>query len=109
MNPELDGSRPGDLLPPAVWEVDDSATVVEQRLEDFLHPGAIRFLRGIEADYREHLAGRRDGPLDHLSARQLQGAEQLRRERQRYAGTSGYSKEFATIDHEKLALYVLVF
>ena len=44
LNPELVGSRAGALLPrrPAVQHVDDSAAVVEQRLEDLLDRGDIR-------------------------------------------------------------------
>ena len=44
LNPELVGSRAGDLLPrrPAVQHVDDFAAVVDQRLEDLLDRGAIR-------------------------------------------------------------------
>ena len=115
LNPELVGSRAGALLPrrPAVQHVDDFAAVVEQRLEDLLDRGDIRGLRRHrghrgprpEADDREHLTGRRNGPLNELSARLLlKCAEQLRRERQRSAGAGGDSEEFATIDHEGLRL-----
>jgi hypothetical protein len=101
LNPELVGSCPGDLLPPAVRKVNDLAAVVEQRLEDFLHPRVVRFLLRVEADDREHFTGRRDGPLNELSLRVLKCAEQLGCERQRSAGASSYSKKFATIDHER--------
>ena len=40
--------------------------------------------------------------MNERSCRLLMCAEQFRRERQRGAGTSGYSKKFATIDHDRL-------
>ena len=51
LNPELVGSRAGGLLPrrPAVQHVDDSAAVVEQRLEDLLERGVIRCGRAAES------------------------------------------------------------
>jgi hypothetical protein len=78
-----------------VQHVDDSAAVVDQRLEDLLDRGAIRG-SWPEADDREHLTGRRDGPLNELSARLLKYAEQLRSERQRSAGAEGHAKPFTT-------------
>jgi hypothetical protein len=110
-----------------VHRVEESAAVVEQRLKDLLECGVIR-RRGIpelEADDREHLTGRRNGPLNELSAprqardglrpskaaRLLKCAEQFRpfdklraapssvegrRERQRSAGAEGHAKEFTT-------------
>ena len=79
--------------------VEDSAAVVGKRLEDLLERGVIRAPRVVrerESDDREHLTGRRNGPLNELSARLLKCAEQLRRERQRSAGAEGRAKKFAT-------------
>jgi hypothetical protein len=102
LNPELAGSRTGDVLPRAMQHVDDFAAVVEQRLEDFLHPCVVRCFLRAEAHDREHFAGRRDGPLNELSPRLLKVkcAKELRRERQRSASAGGDSKELATIHHE---------
>ena len=91
LNPELAGNRARRPAPPwpAVHHVDDPAAVVDQRLEDLLERGGIGAGRSrpTEADDREHLTGRRNGPLNELSALLLlQCAEQLRRERQRSAG-----------------------
>ena len=101
LNPELVGNRGGDLLRPRdrlVHRVEESAAVVDQRLEDLLERGVIRGVRvpELEADDREHLTGRRNGPLNELSARLLKCAEQLRSERQRSAGAEGRAKKFTT-------------
>ena len=73
---------------PAVQHVDDSAAVVDQRLEDLLRPRRLSdpCRAAAEADDREHLTGRRNGPLNERSRRLLMCAEQLRSERQRSAG-----------------------
>ena len=104
LNPELVGRRDVELLVRRVdvHRVVDSAAVVGKRLEDLLERGVIRARRVVaerESDGREHLTGRRNGPLNELSARLLKCAEQLRRERQRSAGAEGDAKKFATIDH----------
>jgi hypothetical protein len=65
-------------------------------------PGVVLDRPPGDADDGEHLTGGRDGPLNELAARLLQGAEQLGRERQRSAGTGGHSEKSATIDHERL-------
>ena len=93
----------------AVHRVEDSAAVVEKRLEDLLERGGIRARRVVrerESDDREHLTGRRDGPLNELSALLLKCAEQPRRQRQCRAAADGDSKEIATSDHEAFRLGV---
>jgi hypothetical protein len=83
-----------------VHGIEDPAAAVGQRLEDLLERGGINdVVPPAKSDHREHLTGGRDGPLDQLSARLLEGAEQRRRERQRGACAEGGSEELATIDH----------
>ena len=77
LNPELVGSRDVELLRcrAAVHRVEDSAAAVGKRLEDLLERGVIRAPRVVaerESEGREHLTGRRNGPLNELSARLLQ-------------------------------------
>ena len=108
LNPELVGNRGVELLrvPVPVHRVEDPAAVVDHRLEDLLERGVIRARRVVrerESDDREHLTGRRNGPLNERSARLLKCTEQLRRERQRSAGAGGDSKKFATVDHDGFA------
>jgi hypothetical protein len=86
-----------------VHRVEDSAAVVGKRLEDLPERGVIRAPRMVaerQSDGREHLTGRRDGPLNELSARLLKCAEQLRSERDCSAGAEADSEKFATVDHE---------
>jgi hypothetical protein len=54
-----------------VQHVDHLAAVGGEGLEDLLDRGAIRGPRP-EADDREHLTGRRNGPLNELPARLLE-------------------------------------
>ena len=114
LDPELVGNRGVELLRGrvAVHRVEDSAAVVDKRLEDLLERGGIRarhVVRERESDDREHLTGGRNGALNELSARLLkclQCAEQLRRERQRSASADGDSEKVATVDHEALRVGV---
>ena len=82
-------NRGGDLLgrTVAVHRVDEPAAVVDQRLEDLLDRGVI-WRCGVpemQADDREPLTGRRNGPLNQLAARLLECSQEIRRERQRSA------------------------
>jgi hypothetical protein len=86
-----------------VQGVEDPAAVVGERPQDFLERGVIRARRVVrerESDDREHLTGRRDGPPDERGPGLLDGAEQLRGERQRGAGAERDAEEVATTDHE---------
>ena len=107
LNPELAGNRAGDLLRrgAAVHHVEDSAAVVDQRLEDLLQRGVIpRHVPPADADDREHFTGRRDRPANELSLRLLKCAEQLRGERQRSAGAGGESQEITAVDRSRFPL-----
>src|SRR5690348_8774458 len=90
---KLVGSRRGNFLSLAigvVHRVDNFATVVDQRLEYLLERRPIYgVVPPTEADDREHLARRWNGPLNELSALLLKRAKQLRREHQRSAGAGG--------------------
>jgi hypothetical protein len=103
LNPELGGRRDVELLRRRadVHRVVDSASPIGKRLEDLRERGVIRAPRVVterESEGRDHLASRRNGPLNELPARLLKCAEQLGTERQRSAGAKGGSKELATVD-----------
>jgi hypothetical protein len=96
-----------------VHRIEELAAVLDERPDDLLERGVI-WRRGVpemDADSREPLAGRRDGPLDQRRSRLLKGAEQLRpfdklraapsrvegwRERQRNAGAQGHAEKITT-------------
>ena len=86
LNPELGHNRAGEVLHPRdrlVHRVEEFGAVIDQRLDDRLERGGIlQRVPELDADDREHLAGRRDGPLNELSARLLKRAEQFLSERQ---------------------------
>jgi hypothetical protein len=104
LDPEFGHHRSGEVLHPRdrlVHRVEEFRAVIDQCLEDFLERRRIlgRVIPELETDDREHLTGRRNGPLNELAARLLEGEEQFRSERERRAGPSRHTEKFATINH----------
>src|SRR6185436_17148910 len=101
---ELVGRIDVELLVGGVAEcqVEVLAAAVGKRLHDFFERRVIRAARVIrkrEPDGRQHLARRRDRPLNHLSAWPLTREDGLRRERQRKPDAESDRYKTATVYH----------